>query len=97
MRLPLALTMPAVTVDDNENGFPTAITHSPTCTFLELPKRYSRQIRFIYFNYCKISGGIRSDQFSRINSLVIIHFNTFCRFDHVIVGYDVTIGGKNNA
>ena len=35
--LPLALTIPAVTVDDNENGLPTAITHSPTCTFLELP------------------------------------------------------------
>ena len=35
---PLALTMPAVTVEVKFKGFPTASTHSPTFTSSELPK-----------------------------------------------------------
>ena len=88
--------MPAVTVDASENGFPTAITHSPTCTFLELPKVMAGRSGFIYFDDRKISGGIRSDQFSSINSFVIIHLNTFGGFNDVIVGDDVAVVGKDN-
>ena len=36
--LALALTMPAVTVDLNSKGEPTARTHSPISTLSEFPK-----------------------------------------------------------
>ena len=35
--LALALTIPAVTVDCNRNGLPTARTHSPICSESEFP------------------------------------------------------------
>ena len=38
MLRPLALMMPAVTVDVRLNGFPTAMTHSPKRSKSELPK-----------------------------------------------------------
>ena len=38
MLLPLAETIPAVTVEFNPNGFPTANTHCPTSTKSELAK-----------------------------------------------------------
>ena len=33
-----ALTMPVVTVPDSPNGFPSAMTGSPTCTELDVPR-----------------------------------------------------------
>ena len=39
MTLPLALTIPAVTVCSKPNGLPMAITQSPTSNWLELPRR----------------------------------------------------------
>ena len=46
--LALALTIPAVTVDLNSKGDPTANTHSPICKLSELPN----------FEVCKLSASI---------------------------------------
>src|SRR5258707_2826943 len=54
---PLALTIPAVTVDERENGFPTATTHSPTARFLELPKVIAGRFVSLIFRTAKSVEG----------------------------------------
>ena len=55
----LALTIPAVTVDVNPNGFPTANTHSPTFKLSESPNlTMGRSLASIFINAKSVEGSV---------------------------------------
>ena len=56
---PLALTIPAVTVDVKLNGLPTAKTHSPTFSFSESPKGIvGRSFASILIKAISVAGSV---------------------------------------
>src|SRR5687767_6708507 len=59
IRRPFALTIPAVTVDESVNGFPTASTHSPTLIFFAFPKATgTRPVSFILITARSVEGSV---------------------------------------
>ena len=56
---PLALTIPAVTVDVRLNGLPTASTHSPTFNFSESPNGIvGRSFASTFINAISVVGSV---------------------------------------
>src|SRR6267154_5268648 len=59
MLLPLALMIPAVTVEVKLYGLPTANTHSPTLELSELTKeRYGKSFWLIFITAKSVSGSV---------------------------------------
>ena len=93
MTLPLALTIPAVTVCSSPKGLPTATTQAPTFRSSELPKvRGCRSVAPVNFYDRQIGLGVPAYDFAFILFPIgKFHLDLVRILDHVIIGEDIPV------